>query len=112
MFSAVAISSRSLSSNPTFAIPLTVPTVAGTAPSARTARSASRATVRLSGRGRPCEIRVDSSATTGAPVPRASTTSARISTSPLRLPAGLSYAAGSMQRGSLFEGLLTKRLTG
>ncbi len=77
------------------------PIVAGTAPSARTVRSASRATSRFSGLGSPWEIRVDSSATTGAPRPES-----------LRYLAPDLYAAGSMQRASLLEGLLTKRLTG
>src|SRR5215210_6916703 len=78
---ALAISSRSSGSRPTFAIPPITPTVAGTAPSARTACSACCATSRLSGLGRPWEIRVDSSATTGAPLSRASATSPRISRS-------------------------------
>ena len=45
--------------------PSSMPIVAGTAPLSRTVCSISRATFRLSGRGRPCEMIVLSSATSG-----------------------------------------------
>ena len=53
------------SSRPTISSPPIMPMVAGTAPLSRTVCSISRATRRLSGRGRPCETIVLSSATTG-----------------------------------------------
>ena len=64
------------SSRPTTSSPPIMPIVAGTAPASRTVRSISRATRRLSGRGRPCETMVLSRATTGRPSRRASATSA------------------------------------
>ena len=72
----------------------------GTAPSARTVRSASRATSRLSGLGAVGDQR-------GLERYYRSP-----STESLRYLALDLYAAGSIQRGSLLEGLLTKRLTG
>ena len=62
------------SSRPTISSPPIMPMVAGTAPLSRTVCSISRATRRLSGRGRPCETIVLSSATTGRPSRRARAT--------------------------------------
>jgi len=64
-------------SSPTIIRPSTSPTVAGTAPAARTASSTSCARRRLSGYGNPCEMIVDSSATTGSPAATAARTSSR-----------------------------------
>ena len=62
--------------SPTVGVPCHTATVAGTAPPARTAASASRAVSRFAGHGSPCAISVDSSATTGRPSRRAVATSA------------------------------------
>ncbi len=67
MSRASASSSSSSSLRPTRMRPSCVATVAGTAPASRTAASELRAAARLSGRGRPCVVMVDSSATTAAP---------------------------------------------
>src|SRR5690606_36644254 len=71
----VAIRSSSASLRPTLVTPSSTAIVAGTAPALRTISSSSRATWRLRGWGSPCEMIVDSSATTGAPESRASATS-------------------------------------
>ncbi len=60
---------------PTVGTPACTPMVAGTTPAARSCCSASSATARLRGRGRPWVKMVDSSATTGRPSARACTTS-------------------------------------
>ena len=74
-----AIRSRSSADRPTRIRPPMIAIVAGTAPDCRTASSASRAVSRLSGQGKPCVTRVDSSATTPRPSARASATSPAIS---------------------------------
>ncbi len=72
----VAANSASCSSvSPTVGTPFHTATVAGTDPTARTAASDSRATCRLTGRGNPWAMRVDSSATTGRRSARAADTS-------------------------------------
>ena len=73
-----ASSSRAPGSRPMHGSPPTTAIVAGTAPSARTTASSSRATSRLRPRGRPCAISVLSSATTGPPEASASATSGSI----------------------------------
>jgi len=70
-----AIADSAASSSPIRTAPATTAIVAGTAPAARTAASASRATRRLSGAGSPCAISVLSSATTPRPARSASATS-------------------------------------
>src|SRR5262249_22681053 len=62
--------------SPTCTTPSSTATVAGTAPVARTTSSTCRATSRLSGRGRPWLMIVDSRATTGRPAASADPTSA------------------------------------
>ena len=62
-------------SNPTWIAPSSTAMVAGTAPFSRTTASSARPTLRLSGRGRPCAMMVDSRATTGRASARASATS-------------------------------------
>ena len=72
--------------------PATTAMVAGTAPPSRTACSISRATRRLSGRGRPWLMIVDSRATTGGPRRAPSATSSDSGSS------GSSYAPQPNQR--------------
>ncbi len=67
---------RSAESAPTTAAPSATAMVAGVAPQARTSSSIACAVSRFIGRGRPCAITVDSSATTGRFAARAAATSA------------------------------------
>ncbi len=72
----VSASSASWASvSPTVGTPFQIATVAGVAPPARTTASHSRATCKLTGRGSPWAMSVDSSATTGRPRRSASATS-------------------------------------
>ena len=73
--SVFASASSASSSSPIRTSPPRIAIVAGTAPPARTTSSISRATRRLSGRGRPWAMIVLSSATTGRPSSRAVRTS-------------------------------------
>jgi hypothetical protein len=72
---ASANSASCASVSPTVGTPFQMATVAGVAPPARTTVSHSRATCRLTGRGSPWAMSVDSSATTGRPRRSASATS-------------------------------------
>src|SRR5580692_6570799 len=65
--SSVAIRSSSSGVRPTRGTPSTIAIVAAVTPWPARMASNSRAASRLPGRGRPCEMIVDSSATTGAP---------------------------------------------
>src|SRR6476620_4386234 len=65
--SSVAMRSSSSGVRPTLGTPLTSAIVAAVTPWPARIASNSRAASRLPGRGRPCEMIVDSSATTGAP---------------------------------------------
>src|SRR6478735_641641 len=85
------VQSRSSSAgfSPTRTMPSNTAIVAGTAPPARTCPSISSAIRRLSPRGRPWARIVDSSATTAAPVARASATSGAMTRCEvMRLPPG------------------------
>ena len=73
-----ASASSASSSSPIRTSPATTAIVAGTAPSARTTASSSRATSRFRPRGSPCAIRVLSSATTASPAASARATSGAI----------------------------------
>jgi hypothetical protein len=66
---------RSTRDAPTHGWPASTATVAGTAPAARTAASTSRAVARFAGKGMPCEMIVDSRATTGRCAANADATS-------------------------------------
>lgn len=59
--------SSSSGANPSFATPSSTAAIAGTAAAFRTSASIRRASSRLMGRGRPCVITADSSATMGRP---------------------------------------------
>ena len=72
---AVASARSAASSSPTSNRPPLIATVAGTAPSARTADSDAVATSRFCGNGRPWLMSVDSRATTGRPSASAADTS-------------------------------------
>ena len=65
----------SASSAPTTAWPSAIAIVAGVEPSPRTSSSSARAAARFCGRGKPCAMTVDSSATTGPCAARAAATS-------------------------------------
>ena len=69
-----AMRSRSVSVRPAFGTPSMTAIVAAVTPDSASSASNDRAAARLSGRGRPCEMIVDSRATTGRPAARASRT--------------------------------------
>ena len=73
-----ARASRPPASSPTCGTPAITAIVAGIAPSTRTADSRARATSRLSGKGRPCAMIVDSRATTARPPASALPTSSEM----------------------------------
>ncbi len=72
--SSAAMRSRSWEFRPTFGTPSMIAIVAGVTPWRLRIASNSHAALRLPGRGRPCEMIVDSSATTGARAASASLT--------------------------------------
>ncbi len=72
---ASAIIESALASRPIVGVPAMTAIVAGVTPRARSRDSSSAATSRLRGRGSPCAISVDSSATTGRPASSATRTS-------------------------------------
>ena len=72
--SSFAMRSSSSSVSPAFSSPSSTAIVAGTTSASTSSCSNRRAATRLSGRGSPCEMIVDSSATTGVPEASASAT--------------------------------------
>jgi hypothetical protein len=72
--SSSAIRASSESSSPAFGTPSTTAIVAGVTPASVSIASKDRAASRFPGLGRPCEMIVDSSATTGRPASSAAST--------------------------------------